>query len=195
MASNLIEIQASMDPNQNIILIGGRGSGKSSVASLLHGRTGRALMSVDSMMEQLVGMDIPTMVSAHGWRYFRSIERQVVHNLSHEQGLIIDTGGGVVCELDLEGKEIYAIEKIKLLQSSGTLFWLHCSVASQQERIKTSRQRPSLTGKLSPVEELQSIMQVREAWYRAAASVELNTDKLSPETATEAILQYLKQSR
>ena len=80
----------------NIILIGYRGTGKSTVGQVLAARLGRQLISTDAEVVKRAGRTIPEIVTLHGWEHFRDLESQVCQELSGRADLVIDTGGGAI---------------------------------------------------------------------------------------------------
>ena len=81
----------------NIILLGYRGTGKSVISRLLARQLKCPLFSLDSMIEEAVGIPIPEIVSMWGWARFREIESKIVEQAVEEaKDAVIDCGGGVV---------------------------------------------------------------------------------------------------
>ena len=80
----------------NIVLIGYRGTGKTSVGKLLAGRLGRQLVSTDAEVIRRAALSVPEIVKQFGWDRFRDLESEVCLELGGKDRLIIDTGGGVI---------------------------------------------------------------------------------------------------
>jgi len=89
----LKELTASQ---QNIVLIGMPGSGKSSVAAELAALTGREALDTDAMVERAAGVDIPAIFAAQGEPGFRKLESEAVFAAAKQLGKIISVGGGAV---------------------------------------------------------------------------------------------------
>ena len=153
---------------KNLVLIGGRGCGKSSIAKRL-ARCNRHFMlfSLDALVRYEAGAaSIPEIVAREGWRGFRARELAVVRKMAaFEGGALIDAGGGVVAELDDEGSERYSEEKVDALRRHGRLVYLRRSLGYLEERIADDDGRPAL----SSGESFRAIMERREPWYRRAA--------------------------
>ena len=77
--------------NTNIVLIGMPGSGKTSIALL-----NRPIASTDEEAERRIGGTIESLFAQRGEAAFRTIETEVVRDLSSVWGSIIATGGGTV---------------------------------------------------------------------------------------------------
>ena len=153
---------------KNLVLVGGRGSGKSSLAKRL-ARTNRHFMlfSLDAMIRyEADGAKIPEIVAREGWAGFRARELAVVEKVAAiEGGALIDCGGGVVVELDRDGRERYSARKVDALRRHGRIVYLHRSLDYLEERSDEDENRPTLSGG----ETFRQIMKRRDPWYRRAA--------------------------
>ena len=58
----------------NIVLIGYRGTGKSTIGKVLAARLGWPLVSTDAEIVRREGRSVPEIVAQHGWEYFRDFE-------------------------------------------------------------------------------------------------------------------------
>jgi len=162
----------------NLVLIGYRGTGKSTVGKVLAARLGRVLVSTDDEAVKRAGQPIPTIVAQHGWDHFRDIETVVCQELAAQDGLVIDTGGGAI----LRPQNVDALKK------TGRLFWLTASVETITRRIGGDTQRPSLTGTKSFLEEIQEVLRERTPKYQAAADHLIATDGRSVVQIADEIL-------
>src|SRR3989338_10686151 len=81
---------------KNLVLIGPRGSGKTTTARLLSSYLNKNYVELDRMIEEKSAMNIPNMVERRGWTYFRNIETEVVKQVAQLKDTIISTGGGVI---------------------------------------------------------------------------------------------------
>ncbi|HEY5932013.1 MAG TPA: shikimate kinase, partial [Nitrospira sp.] len=150
----------------NVVLIGYRGTGKSTVGKIVAARLEHVLVSTDSEIVKLIGQSIPEIVEQHGWEYFRDLEAKVCQELACRNGLVIDTGGGAILRS----------RNVEVLKETGKLFWLTASVSTITERIGHDTQRPSLTGDKSFIDEIQDVLRERIPKYQAAADDVIETD-------------------
>jgi shikimate kinase len=162
----------------NIVLIGYRGTGKSTVGRLLAARLGRELVSTDAEIVKRAQRTIPEIVAQQGWDYFRDLESDVCRELAGRDQLVIDTGGGAILRT----------QNVEALKKDGTLFWLTASIETIVKRIGGDSQRPSLTGTKSFVDEIQDVLRERTPKYQAAADHTIVTDDRSINQLIETVL-------
>jgi shikimate kinase len=165
----------------NVVLIGYRGTGKSTVGKIVASRLGRAMLSTDAEVVKRAGASIPDIVAQHGWEYFRDLESEVCRDLAERDGLVIDTGGGAILRS----------ENVERLKHHGVLFWLTASVDVIAQRIGRDTQRPSLTGTKSFVEEVEEVLRERMPKYQAAANHVITTEGRSIVQVADEILARL----
>jgi len=162
----------------NIVLIGYRGTGKSTAGRLLAARLGRALVSTDAEIVTRAKRTIPEIVAQEGWEYFRDLESDICRELANRDHLVIDTGGGAILRA----------QNVEALKKTGTLFWLTASVETIVKRIGGDDQRPSLTGTKSFVDEIQDVLRERTPKYQSAADHVIATDDRSIDQLVETLL-------
>ncbi len=161
----------------NLVLIGYRGTGKSTVARLLAKRLGMEVVSLDEEIVRQAGRSVPEIVAERGWQHFRDLESEVTRGVSARDNIIIDTGGGVILRR----------ENVESLRRCGTLFWLRASVPVIVARIERGAERPALTAGKSFTEEVEDVLRERTPPYAAAADHQVDTDSRSPEEVAEEI--------
>ena len=165
----------------NVVLIGYRGTGKSTVGKVVAARLGRQIVSTDQEIVRRAGSSIPDIVAAHGWDYFRDLESAVCQDLAGRDNLVIDTGGGAILRE----------HNVEVLKRNGRLIWLTASVETIASRIGSDTQRPSLTGTKSHVEEIRDVLTDRLPRYQAAADVTIATDNRSIDELAATIMRNL----
>lgn len=82
--------------NENVVLVGMPGSGKSTVGRILGEISHRKVYELDEMIAEAAGKTIPEIFASEGEECFRKIESQVVFEASKNNGAVIITGGGAV---------------------------------------------------------------------------------------------------
>ena len=170
------------------MLLGGRGSGKSSISRrILRQNKHFSLFSLDDLVRyESGGRSIPEIVQAEGWAGFRELEYQVVLKASSFQsGALIDCGGGVVVDIDEDGREYFSERKVEALRRHGEIVYLYRDFDYLAERIAGDPNRPNLSDSDSFVE----IMQRRDPWYRAAADRVVDCGRKSKKQLVRRILK------
>lgn len=162
----------------NIVLIGYRGTGKTTVGKLLAQQLGWEFVSTDAEIVKRANLPIPQIVERFGWEHFRDLESEVCRDLAGKDRLIVDTGGGAVLRQ----------QNVESLKANGKLFWLTAEVATITERIAGDTQRPSLTANKSFTEEIEDVLRERLPKYQAAADCIIRTDEQSESQVAERIL-------
>jgi shikimate kinase len=167
--------------SKNIVLIGYRGTGKTSVGKEISKMIGYPLISTDEEITKKVGMGIKEYVRKRGWQEFREVEKDIIKRIENATSSVIDCGGGVVERW----------ENIERLKKKGVIFWLKASCGVIVERINASSERPSLTGK--PVtEEISEVLSKRTPLYKKACDYEIDTDNQKISAVVGRILNIMK---
>jgi len=164
----------------NLVLIGYRATGKSSVGALLSKRLCWPLLDTDDLIQKEAGQTIPDIVAAKGWAHFRSLEKTVVARVSALDRHVIATGGGVVLDP----------ENVALLRATGYLVWLQADAETIKNRLAIDEFRPPLTG-ADAVSEVSEVLQERLPAYHRAAHINVDTAHLSPAQIADSILKQL----
>lgn len=165
----------------NVVLVGYRGTGKSSVARLLAGDLGLRVVSLDAELQRMAGKTIPEVVQERGWPGFRDLEEEIVRACAAQDGLVLDCGGGVI-----EREANYAP-----LRAAGPVVWLKASVPTVVARIQGDNQRPSLTGTKSFTDEVAEVLERRIPLYRRIAHYAVDTDGRTVEEIAAEIRQLV----
>ncbi len=167
----------------NVVLIGYRGTGKSTVADLVAGALGATPFHTDLEIERRLGEPISGFVAANGWDAFRDIESEIVRAAGQLDEAVIDTGGGVVTRP----------ENVASLRANGVVFWLQASVETIRDRIGDSQNRPSLTGTQSFADEIGAVLAKRTPLYEAASDHRVATDGRTPDEIAARVVMLLNQ--
>ncbi len=165
----------------NIVLIGYRGSGKSTVGRRLAGCLGMEFVDTDDLLQREHSMSIREIVEACGWEYFRAAEKRIIEEISLKNHLVIASGGGAVLDA----------ENVKALRRNGLMIWLKADSQILLRRMGEDPQtlgcRPSLTGK-ELAEEVEELLACRNSLYKKASAFELETSEMDVETIVQHIL-------
>lgn len=159
------------DPNQNVVLTGFMGSGKSTGGRRLARRLGFDFVDTDDLIESEHG-PIADLFAVHGEPRFRELERETVAGLARTHRHVIATGGGTMLDRDTE----------RLLGGSGRVFCLAASPEAILDRVlhsRSSKTRPLLE-EADPAARVHELLSDRMARYRRFPQV--STDAGDPDT-------------
>lgn len=167
----------------NLVLIGYRGTGKTTLSEMLHERAGLPVYHLDEMLEARFGEKIADFVRRNGWDEFRNEEELLVAELSALEGVILDTGGGAVLR-----------EKNRInLRKNSFIVWLESSPKTIAYYIGDDASRPSLTGSKTAVEEITEVLAARTPLYAELADCRVATDAMPLGECADLILTKWKE--
>jgi shikimate kinase len=162
---------------KNLVLIGFMGTGKTEVGRLLAEALNRRLVDTDQMIVEREGQLVKDIFALRGEVYFRQKEQELIQELSARKGLVIATGGGIVLNA----------ENVNLLRESGYVVWLDADGDTLADRLAGDTGRPLLAGGT----DLTALYREREALYREAAHVRVDTTGKAPLAVADEIIQAI----
>ena len=158
-----------------LYLVGFMGAGKSTVARALARRLGWRPEDVDQRIEARERRSVAAIFAKDGEAYFRSAERQTLHELLPERNVIVATGGGTF--VDPENRA--------LMLSDGAVAWLDIPLTTVIERVPPDGRRPLASDRL----QMEDLYQRRRLAY-AAAHIQIDASR-STEEVVERILEWI----
>jgi shikimate kinase len=169
----------------NLVLIGYRATGKTSVGARLAELLHRPFVDLDEVLVREAGRPVAAIVAQGGWAEFRRREKELVARYQHAQGQILAPGGGVVLDRD----------NVAALRENGIIIWLTADPAAIQARLAQDQpgeaNRPSLTGG-DTIREVEEVLKHRAPLYQAAAQITIDTTALNIDQVVELVLAALK---
>lgn len=202
-------------PNR-IFLIGYMGAGKTTVSKILSENTGASLLDMDLEIEKAEGMPIRMMFIKYGEHEFRNKESELLDKLCHvtsaidimagentgtqkvldkvskyeafsglQENLIVSCGGGIILD---------DLNRI-ILKKQCTIF-LEAEPEKLFERVNGDTNRPfafmDIRDEGERLEKFLDLYKKREALYRDAASLTIQTNEKSPEEIAGEILNRVR---
>ena len=168
-----------------ISLIGYRGTGKTTIGSLLAERLGWPCIDSDVQIEQDTGCSIRQIFDAEGEAGFRDRETAVLKKLTRLYKVVLSLGGGVILRE----------ENRMMIGASGPVVWLTAGAPELHRRISddpvSTTQRPNLTNSSGGLAEIESVLEVRTPLYRSCSDVEVCTEGKSPAQIVDEIIKCL----
>jgi shikimate kinase len=169
----------------NVVLIGFRGSGKSTVGRALAERLGREFIDCDDVLEKRAGISIREIFEKMGESHFRTLESQIIGEVSALDGKVVATGGGAA--LKYQNMQVFK-------RNGGRIFFLEVGPETAFRRIQadaSSRtRRPALTDQ-DPMTEVKEQIEFRRPYYVNGADVVVAADGKSVEDLVKEILRDL----
>jgi shikimate kinase len=168
----------------NLVLIGYRATGKTSLARLLAERLGGDWIDADVEVERRAGKSIARIFAEDGEPAFRDLEAEVIADLCRWQRLVLAAGGGAPLR----------DASRRTMRDSGKVVWLTARpetiLARMSADATTAGRRPNLTDR-PPLEEIIHLLQRREPIYRQSAHLVVDTEGRTPQQLTTEILTRL----
>ncbi|MCX5658260.1 MAG: shikimate kinase [Planctomycetota bacterium] len=170
----------------NVILIGYRASGKTSIGKRLAGKLWSDFVDVDQeACKRFGGKTIAQIWKELGEPEWRRVEVEVTRELVAKPKQVIALGGGTLMQPGAR----QAIEQAK----ETTRVYLKCSTAELHRRISQDTQsaatRPNLTNLGGGIEEIEAVLKVREPVYLAVADKVLDVSHLSIDDAVRWLVE------
>ena len=169
----------------NLLLIGLRGSGKSTLGRLLAQQTDREPVDLDTETLALLGASSVAEVFEHrGEGAFRAAEVEALRQALNATGRVVALGGGTptapgAADLIRDAQQQHLASVIYLRGSADTL----------RERLgeQPDPDRPSLTGD-DPRDEMERVLAARDGLYRELADVVITIDGYTTDEVLELLL-------
>ncbi len=168
---------------QNLILFGFMGTGKSSVGRIAANRLQLPFVDMDMEIEARTARTIVDIFAKDGEAVFRSIERELVVELAGRAGQVISTGGGVV------------LDRRNIEDFSRTGF-LVCLTAHEDElirRLARARNRPLLED-ADKEAKLRALLRARRPIYESIPNV-IDTTRLAPRDVATAVVRLFRNAQ
>ncbi|MCC6239620.1 MAG: shikimate kinase [Phycisphaerales bacterium] len=170
----------------SVILIGYRGSGKSTTGKKLAQKLWQKFVDTDDLIIARSGRSIREIFETDGEAAFRELEQQVVKEAMGLQDHVIALGGGAV---------LAEANRQAIRESGHRVIYLRCDPDVLSQRIAgdaaSQANRPALTPTGSSTDEVKQVLAVREPIYRQVRHAELDVTHLSPDDAVVYIVRLM----
>ncbi|NLC70701.1 MAG: 3-dehydroquinate synthase [Desulfuromonadaceae bacterium] len=166
----------------NIILLGFMAAGKSTVGRELSRRCGCDFIDLDARIEVDQGRTIREIFASDGEEAFRNLESNALRELGSIRGAVIATGGGIIKR---------GVNR-EILKKMGRTIYLRAGLETLVKRMAVSEARPLADRSDEGWAKLQSLLEVREPFYREADLI-IDTDGLTPRDTVARIIAELEK--
>ncbi len=168
----------------NLVLIGYRGCGKTSVGRLIAAQLQRPFVDTDERIEATAQRPIRDIFATDGEPAFRTLETNVLRQVCAAANQVISVGGGAVL----------APENRTILKSAGLCIWLTAPADELYARIsadpRSTHTRPALTAHAG-LAEVEHLLGQRAPLYASTADHVLDTAGRSVDQCAADLLALL----
>lgn len=169
----------------NIVLIGFKNSGKTTVGTSLAFRLGHQFIDTDDAIEikyfnmHRKQLSVREIYKLCGEQYFRQLEKEIILGLHITRPTILATGGGSILDK----------ENVKRLKQLGTLVYLSLPLEKLVDRALSQPSLPAFINPDNPLHSTMSIFEKRRSIYQNNADTIIDCQDKSPDAIAEEILE------
>ena len=171
-----------MKSNNNLVLLGMMGSGKSTIGLSLSKRLNTNFFDIDKIIEREQNMKVNEIFEKKGEKFFRSLEEKITLSVLKSKNSIISLGGGS-----------WLNEKIRKETNinNNVSFWLNWDTSIILERIKKNNKRP-LIKNLNDSEIIKLILKRSKIYAKANYKIDCN--RLTKDKIIKKILNIYERN-
>lgn len=168
-----------------IFLVGYMGAGKTTIGKVLSKLMGLTFIDLDYYIEGRFRKTVAQLFAERGEEGFRSIERNMLHEVAEFEDVLVSTGGGTPCFFD----------NMEFMNQQGTTIYLQVSVDELASRLEVCKHtRPVLKNRTG--DELKAFvaesLSGRLPFYQKA-SIVFDANELMTEADAYALSEQLKK--
>lgn len=169
----------------NIVLMGYRGSGKTTIGRKMAEELWKDFADTDALVcARFDGATIRRIWETHGEPAFRAVECDVLRELLSKDSQVIALGGGTVMQPDA---------RAALAATPSNRIYLKCDPKELWRRIQADTQtadaRPSLSGLGCSLDEVRKVLAEREPVYESLATQVFDVTHCKPDDAVTHIIR------
>lgn len=168
----------------SLVLVGYRGSGKTTVGKIIAEQLSLTFVDTDDLIVASSGLPIHEIFARQGESRFRDLESIALEQALSMPRSVVSTGGGII---------VREQNRVALRQFGRQVVYLYASAATLHARIagdaNSAANRPHLTALGGGLEEVQHLLEIRDPLYREVASVIVDVTILPPSEIAQAILR------
>lgn len=167
---------------KRIFLIGYMGAGKTTVGKVLAGLLNLSFIDLDYYIERRYHKTVSQLFAEKGEEVFRSIERNMLHEVADFENVLVSVGGGTPC----------FFENMEVMNEKGQTVYLKVSVKELANRLELCKTTRPVLKERSGEELIRFItesLEKREPFYQKATIV-FDAENMM----TEQDVQHISQS-
>ena len=163
----------------NLVLTGFMGVGKTTIGRMCAQRLNYEFVDTDALLEMRSNASISQLFAEKGETEFRKMESHIVAEVAAREKHVVSCGGGVPL---LQANR-------QALRETGLVILLTAPVETLLERIGSATHRPLLQApEETRQERIQSLLEAREAAYKAIAHCKIDTSRYTMPQVVEHII-------
>jgi len=171
--------------NNNIILIGFMGSGKTSIGLKLSYKLQLAVEDTDKIIEARENTSISEIFATKGEAYFRNLELELLYEIRNSSGRkIYSLGGGTPVQLQNQA----------IICQCGKVIYLRAKPETIYDRLKGDTTRPLLQCD-DPLAKIKDLISKRKYAYERCADLIIDVDDLEQSEIVENIVNYINSDK
>jgi shikimate kinase len=160
-----------------IVIVGFMGAGKTTVGQLVAGKLGVPFLDSDHVIEERAGRPIRDIFAADGEPAFRELEHQAIADLLGGPPTVLALGGGAAG---------HPRTRALLKSPHVRVVYLRVGYEEALARVGGDEGRPMLARP-----DIDAVYESRQAIYSSVATLTIDTDSHTPESAASDILARL----
>ena len=174
-----------INKKNRICLIGLRGAGKSTLATLASKELGVPFVELNNEICKQSGMSIEDVMAFYGLEGYRSLEAEALERvISKHDTLILAVAGGIVSELNTYNT---------LLDTFHTV-WVKATPDEHMARVRAQGDERPMSGNPKAMAQLCAILKDRENLYQKS-SVQLSTSNKTVDASLKELISIIKERR
>lgn len=168
--------------NNNVILIGFMGSGKTTIGLKLSYKLQMTVEDTDKIIESREGCSISDIFAQKGESYFRKLETDLLYEISNDSYTkIYSLGGGTPVQLQNQS----------IICKCGNVIYLRAKPETIYERLKGDTTRPLLACE-DPLDRIKTLMGTRSTAYERCADLIIDVDDIPQSDIVDKIVEFLE---
>lgn len=172
----------------NVVLIGLRGSGKSTCGKILARKLGWPFLDSDELVQERAGKPIWRVFEDSGEEGFNDLETEVIRQAARRDQVVIAAGGG----------SVQNARNVQELRRKGFVVHLGGSPKELWRRIEadnataSKEHRSSRNTQLKSEQDMEALLLQRSAAYSSARDVEVRVEHRVPDQIVAAIILLMR---
>ena len=168
---------------RNIYLVGFMGTGKTVTGKEVAKRLNQQFLDLDFLIEEREKKKISQIFAEDGEAHFRSLEKQVLREVSEGEDLVVSCGGGIVLDR----------ENIQIMKKAGLMICLSSRPGVILRRTQGYNHRPLLEVD-DPKKRVEELLKIRAPFY-AQADYIIDTSDLAVSEVTNKVLEIARKTK